>query len=81
MLPYRKAAERLAEFLPVEPAESHQTVRKRTLTIGARLEEQSLRRERENPPLTCERKQLELGLPDDPLRGERQKLWGSCGSE
>jgi len=32
MLPYRKAAELLAEFLPVEPTESHQTVRKRTLT-------------------------------------------------
>jgi hypothetical protein len=43
MLPYRKAAEVLAEFLPVEPTEGHQTVRKRTLTLGARLEEQSLR--------------------------------------
>lgn len=36
MLPYRKAAELLAEFLPIEPTESHQTVRKRTLTLGAR---------------------------------------------
>jgi hypothetical protein len=53
MLPYRKAAEVLAEFLPVEPTEGHQTVRKRTLTLGARLEEQSLRRERESPPLAC----------------------------
>jgi hypothetical protein len=35
MLPYRKAAELLAEFLPIEPTESHQTVRKRTLTLGA----------------------------------------------
>ena len=37
MLPYRKAAELLAEFLPIEPTEGHQTVRKRTLTLGARL--------------------------------------------
>jgi hypothetical protein len=34
MLPYRKAAELLAEFLPIEPTEGHQTVRKRTLTLG-----------------------------------------------
>ena len=68
MLPYRKAAELLAEFLPIEPTEGHQTVRKRTLTLGARLEDQSLRQERETPPLACERKQLELGMPDDPLR-------------
>ena len=68
MLPYRKAAELLAEFLPIEPTEGHQTVRKRTLTLGARLEDQSLRQERETPPLACERKQLELGMPDDLLR-------------
>ena len=68
MLPYRKAAELLAEFLPIEPTEGHQTVRKRTLTLGARLEEQSLRRERESPPLACERTQLEFGMLDDPLR-------------
>jgi hypothetical protein len=66
MLPYRKAAELLAEFLPIEPTEGHVTVR-RTLTVGARLEEQSLRQERDNPPLDCERKQLELSMPDDPL--------------
>ena len=44
-MPYRKAAELLAEFLPVEPTEGHVTVRKRTLTVGARLEKQSLRQE------------------------------------
>ena len=49
MLPYRKAAELLAEFLPIEPNEGHQTVRKRTLTLGARLEDQSLRQVRESP--------------------------------
>jgi len=64
-MPYRKAAELLAEFLPIEPTEGHVTVRKRTLTIGARLEEQSLRQEWDNPPMTCERKQLELPMPND----------------
>jgi hypothetical protein len=68
MLPYRKAAELLAEFLPVEASEGHVRARKRTLTVGARLEKQSLRRELDNPPMTCERKQLELSMPDDPLR-------------
>jgi hypothetical protein len=58
----------LAEFRPIEPTESHQTVRKRTLTLGARLEDQSLWQERESPPLACERTQLELGMTDDPLR-------------
>jgi len=67
MLPYRKAAELLAEFLPIEATEGHVTARKRTLTVGARLEKQSLRQELENPPMTCDRKQLELGMPDDPL--------------
>jgi hypothetical protein len=66
MLPYRKAAELLAEFLPIEPTERHQTARKRTLTLGARLEDQS--QERESPPLACERRQLELGMTDEPLR-------------
>jgi len=37
MLPYRKTAELLAEFLPIKAAEGHVTVRKRTLTVGARL--------------------------------------------
>jgi hypothetical protein len=67
MVPYRKAGELLAEFLPIEPTVGHVTVRNRTLKVGSRLEEQSLRQERVNPPLACERKQLELTLPDDPL--------------
>ena len=41
MLPNRKTAELLAEFLPIKAAEGHVTVRKRTLTVGARLEKQS----------------------------------------
>jgi len=68
MVPYRKAAELLAEFLPVEPTEGHVTVRKRTLAVGARLEEQSLRQERNDPPMAREREQIELTMPGDPLR-------------
>ncbi len=40
MMPYRQAASVLAEFLPVEPTETHATVRKRTIRIGGRLDEQ-----------------------------------------
>ena len=50
-----------------EPAEGHVTVRQRMLTAGARLEEQSLRQEPDIPPMTCEHKQLEFCMPDDPL--------------
>ena len=65
--PYRKVSELLAD-LPIEPAEGHVTVRQRMLTAGARLEEQSLRQEPDIPPMTCEHKQLEFCMPDDPLR-------------
>ncbi|WP_245425746.1 hypothetical protein [Mesorhizobium sp. WSM3862] len=40
MMPYRQAARVLAEFLPVEPTETHATVRKRTIRIGERLHDQ-----------------------------------------
>jgi len=53
--PYRKAAELLAGFLPIEPTEGHVTARKRTLAVGACLEKQSLRREVDNPPITAPR--------------------------
>ena len=56
-----------AENEPAEPAEGHVTVRQRMLTAGARLEEQSLRQEPDIPPMTCEHKQLEFCMPDDPL--------------
>jgi hypothetical protein len=55
MMPYRKAAELLAGFLPIEPTEGHVTARKRTLAAGACLEKQSLRREADNPPITAPR--------------------------
>jgi hypothetical protein len=93
LVPYRKAAELLAELLPIEPTEGHVTVRNRTLKVGSRLEEQSLRQEGVNPPVTCGREQLELRMSDDPLRefvvsvdtahvrgndAETPEIWKSC---
>lgn len=43
MMPYRQAARVLAEFLPIEPTETHATVRKRTIRIGKRLDDQIMR--------------------------------------
>ncbi|MGX5845344.1 hypothetical protein ACWGTI_32545, partial [Mesorhizobium sp. ArgA1] len=37
---YRQAASILAQFLPIEPTETHATVRKRTIRIGERLDDQ-----------------------------------------
>ena len=39
LLPYRKAAEVMAEFLPIKPTESFVTLRHRTLKLGERLDE------------------------------------------
>jgi len=38
-LPYRKAAEVMAEFLPIPSTESFETLRHRTLKVGERLDE------------------------------------------
>ncbi|MBW9118088.1 hypothetical protein JNB88_31230 [Rhizobium cauense] len=46
MMPYQQAAAVLAEFLPVEPTETHATVRKRTIRIGERLDDQIAQEER-----------------------------------
>ncbi|RVC50842.1 hypothetical protein EN759_39655 [Mesorhizobium sp. M00.F.Ca.ET.038.03.1.1] len=40
MMPYRQAASVLAEFLPIEPTETHATVRKWTIKVGERLDDQ-----------------------------------------
>lgn len=40
MMPDRQAASVLTEFLPVEPTETHATVRKRTIGIGGRLDDE-----------------------------------------
>ena len=68
LLPYRKAADVMAEFLPVSPTESFVTVRHRTLTLGKRLDEKAREREWFDPPQDCEQTQIEQDLPDDPER-------------
>lgn len=64
MMPYRQAATVLAEFLPVEPTETHATVRKRTIRIGERLDDQIAQEERRaRSHQTEERRQLECSFP------------------
>ncbi|TIY11241.1 MAG: hypothetical protein E5V16_06710 [Mesorhizobium sp.] len=65
MMPYRQAARVLAEFLPVEPTETHATVRKRTIRIGERLDDQVAEEELHARAQTDERRQLEMQLPGD----------------
>ena len=68
LLPYRKAAEVMAEFLPIKPTESFVTLRRRTLKLGQRLDERARERAWFEPPSTTERRQMELDLPNDPER-------------
>ena len=68
LLPYRKAAEVMAEFLPIKPTESFVTLRHRTLKLGERLDAKARERAWFEPPATAERRQMELDLPNDPER-------------
>jgi len=68
LLPYRKAAEVMAEFLPIKATESFVTLRHRTLKLGERLDEKARQRAWFEPPATAERRQMELDLPNDPKR-------------
>ncbi|WP_246763607.1 ISKra4 family transposase [Rhizobium sp. 007] len=65
MMPYRQAAKVLAEFLPIEPTETHATVRKRTIKIGERLDDQIASEEQHARSQTDERRQMEMQLPGD----------------
>ncbi len=65
MMPYRQAAKVLSEFLPIEPTETYATVRKRTIKIGERLDDQVAREERHARSQTDERRQLEMQIPGD----------------
>jgi hypothetical protein len=65
MLPYRQAASVLAEFLPVEPTETHATVRKRTIKIGGLLDDQLIEEARRLRSEIDNRYQLEMQLPGD----------------
>ena len=68
LMPYRKAAEVMAEFLPIKPTESFVTLRHRTLMLGKRLDENALQRDWFEPPSKAERRQTKLCLPNDPDR-------------
>lgn len=68
LMPYRKAADVIAEFLPIKSTESFVTVRHRTLALGKRLDEKARDRARFDPPNSDESEQIELDLPNDPER-------------
>ena len=68
MMPYRQAATVMAEFLPIEPTETHATVRKRTIRTGERLDRQTAEEERRAASQMSDRRQLELELPSDRRR-------------
>ena len=65
LLPYRKAAEVMAEFLPIQSTESFVTLRHRTMKLGQRLDEKARERAWFEPPSTAERHQIELSLPNE----------------
>ena len=65
MMPYRQAAKVLAEFLPIEPTETYATVRKRTIRIGERLDDQIMRETWKARAQADDRHQLEMQLPGD----------------
>jgi len=68
LMPYRKAADVLAEFLPIPSTESFMTLRHRTMKVGERLDEKARERAWFEPPSSAEHKQAELDLPNDPER-------------
>ena len=68
MMPYRQAAAVMANFLPIEPTETHATVRKRTIRIGERLDRLAADEERTASLRAKDRRQLELELPGDRRR-------------
>ncbi|MDW6025886.1 ISKra4 family transposase [Mesorhizobium sp. BAC0120] len=65
LIPYRQAASVLAEFLPVEPTETHATVRKRTIKVGERLDDQITKESWCARTQMDEQHQLEMQLPGD----------------
>ena len=67
-MPYRQAASVMAEFLPLEPTETHATVRKRTIRTGEGLDRQAAEEERSAASQVRDRRQLELELPGDRRR-------------
>lgn len=68
LMPYRAAAEVLADFLPGQTPTRHTTLRHRTLTVCKRLEEREEQRTFFEKVDTQERRQCELPLSGDPER-------------
>jgi hypothetical protein len=68
LMPYRKAADVLTEFLPIPSTESFMTLRHRTMKLGERLDEKARDDAWFEPPSSYERNQAELDLPNDPKR-------------
>jgi hypothetical protein len=68
LMPYRAAAEVLADFLPGQSPTRHTTLRHRTLAIGKRLEEKEEQRMVVENADTQERRQRELLMLGDPER-------------
>jgi hypothetical protein len=68
LMPYRKAADVLAEFLPIPSTESFMTLRHRTMKLGERLDKKARQRAWFEPPSSSEHEQVELDLPNDPER-------------
>ncbi|EHH02147.1 hypothetical protein MEA186_35984 [Mesorhizobium amorphae CCNWGS0123] len=65
ILPYRQAAKVLADFLPTDPTETHATVRKRTIKVGERLDDQVMQETWRARSQMDARWQLEMQLPGD----------------
>ena len=65
VISYRQAANVLAKFLPVEPTETHATVRKRTIRVGERIDDPVANEEWLATRTMEERHQLEMALPGD----------------
>ena len=65
LMPYRAAAEVLADFLPGQMPTRHTTLRNRTLAVGKQLEEKEEQRMFVEQVDTRERRQRELPLPGD----------------
>jgi hypothetical protein len=73
MMPYRQAASVMAEFLPIEPTETHATVRKRTIRTGERLDRMAAEEKRRAVSQAGDRRQLELEIPGD----RRRSSWSA----
>ena len=61
LMPYRKAADVPAEFLPIPSTESFMTLRHRTMKMGERLDEKARDRAWFEPPSSSQCKQKRAG--------------------